>query len=241
MESELAAALVLGLLLGAKHSLDPDHVVAVSTIVTQYRNPLRACWVGTSWGLGHTTTLILVGLVIVGLRLQFPTNLALFFEFSVGVVLIILGINVLLKYRRRQVHVHAHTSPRSSHRHFHSHGETLNHSSIHHRLLPGKPFFRGKSYLVGTVHGLAGSAALMLLVLGTIQSPIASFTYIFLFGLGSMVAMGVLTICIAIPFAISAKVAPGLNQVVQLATGAVSVFFGAFVMYETGFLQGLFL
>ena len=79
----------------------------------------------------------------------------------------------------------------------------------------------------------------MLLVLSTIQSPIVSFTYIFLFGLGSMVAMGVLTVCIGVPFAISAKFAPGLNRIVHLATGAGSVVFGALVMYGTGFVQVL--
>ncbi|MBI2873375.1 MAG: urease accessory protein UreH [Chloroflexi bacterium] len=240
MEQTLIAALVLGLLLGMRHALDPDHVVAVSTIVSDTRNPLRAFWVGTSWGLGHTTTLLIMGLFIIGLRLAIPERLALFFEFSVGIVLVLLGIQVLLRYRSRRVHVHAHAHIEEPHRHFHSHGDSVAHVETHHRVSVGRPFVRGKSYLVGTVHGLAGSAALMLLVLTTIKTPLAGLLYIVLFGLGSVASMGVLTILIGLPFVLSAGRFPGMNSRIQLATGCLSILFGLVLMYQIGIVGGLF-
>ncbi|MCI0893391.1 MAG: urease accessory protein UreH, partial [Chloroflexi bacterium] len=100
MEEQLAelglfAALALGIILGIRHSLDPDHVVAVSTIVSEYRNPLRSFWVGISWGLGHTTTLLIIGVVIIALRLTIPDRMALLFEFFVGIMLVALGAQVI--------------------------------------------------------------------------------------------------------------------------------------------------
>ena len=240
MDAGLIAALTLGLLLGMKHALDPDHVVAVSTLVSQYRNPMRAFWVGTSWGLGHTTTLFLAGVVIVGLRLSMPERLALFFEFSVGIILVLLGLDVLRRYRQSRVHLHAHAHKAEPHRHFHGHVETPAHTPAHHRLLPGKPFLRGKSYWVGAVHGLAGSAALMLVVLTTLDSPLAGLTYILLFGIGSVVSMGVLTIFIGLPFVFSAGRSPALSRAVQVVAGTGSVLFGFMLMYQIGFVEGLF-
>jgi len=113
MEEQLAelgllAALVLGLILGSKHSLDPDHVVAVSTIVSEYKNPLRSFWVGVSWGLGHTTTLLIIGIAIIALRLTIPERMALLFEFGVGVMLVGLGAQVIYSFRKKKVHQHAH-------------------------------------------------------------------------------------------------------------------------------------
>ena len=113
MEEQLAelglfAALALGMLLGLRHALDPDHVVAVSTIVSEYRNPLRSFWVGISWGLGHTTTLFLAGIVIIALRLTIPDRLALFLEFAVGIMLVALGAQVVYNYWKRKIHQHQH-------------------------------------------------------------------------------------------------------------------------------------
>ena len=163
MEEQLAelgllAALVLGLILGSKHSLDPDHVVAVSTIVSEYKNPLRSFWVGISWGLGHTTTLLIIGIVIIALRLTIPERMALLFEFAVGVMLVALGAQVIYSFRKKKVHQHAHGhEEEDAHQHFHSHSTSPEHTPAHHQTHGiGKPFLRKKSYLVGTVHGVAG-------------------------------------------------------------------------------------
>jgi len=246
MEEQLAelgllAALVLGILLGSKHSLDPDHVVAVSTIVSEYKNPLRSFWVGISWGLGHTTTLLIIGIVIIALRLTIPERMALLFEFAVGVMLVGLGIQVIYSFRKKKVHQHAHGHEEEAHHHFHSHSKSPEHVPEHHDTHGiGKPFLRRKSYLIGLVHGLAGSAALTLLVLASIESPIAALAYIALFGVGSVLSMGIMTVIISLPFAISADRLPNLNRTIQFAVGSLSILFGGFLMYQIGFVDGLF-
>ena len=240
-ELGLIAALVLGVVLGLKHSLDPDHVVAVSTIVSEYRNPLRSFWVGVSWGLGHTTSLLIIGIVIIGLRLTIPDRLALLLEFFVGIMLVGLGLQVIYSYRKKRVHQHAHSHPVVAHQHFHSHADNPGHAPEHHEGWGvGKPFLRKKSYIIGMVHGVAGSAALTLLVLASIESTLAGLVYILLFGLGSVLSMGVITIFMSFPFVFSANRLPRLNQVIQIGVGAFSILFGGFLMYEIGFDEGLF-
>ncbi|MBI4301106.1 MAG: urease accessory protein UreH [Chloroflexi bacterium] len=254
-ESAAGAALLLGLLLGVRHAFDADHLVAVSTIVSEYRSPFRAIWVGVSWGLGHTTTLLLAGIAILVVRISMPERLSLLFEFFVGVMLIVLGLQIFWNLRR-QLHLHPHEHYGGSHHHFHSHGEIEEHT--HHSRLttgnfayflmagiapgehtaiellnPGKPFFRLKSYIVGTIHGLAGSAALMLVVLTGLKSAWVGLTYILLFGLGSVASMGIITIFISLPFTVSARL-PKINNVVQMAAGISSIGFGLLLMYETG-------
>ena len=246
MEEQLAelgllAALVLGILLGSKHSLDPDHVVAVSTIVSEYKNPLRSFWVGISWGLGHTTTLLIIGIAIIALRLTIPERMALLFEFSVGVMLVCLGIQVIYSFRKKKVHQHAHGHEEEAHHHFHSHSKSPEHVPEHHNTHGiGKPFLRRKSYVIGLVHGLAGSAALTLLVLASIESPIAGLVYILLFGLGSVLSMGIMTVIIGLPFVMSAGRLPNFNRTIQFAVGSLSILFGGFLMYQIAFVDGLF-
>ncbi len=248
MEEQLAelgifAALALGIVLGLKHSLDPDHVVAVSTIVSEYRNPLRSFWVGVSWGLGHTTTLLLIGIVIIALRLTIPDRLALLLEFFVGIMLVGLGVQVVYSFTKKKVHQHAHGHQEESHQHYHSHEPERNAvSGVAHHLArgAGKPFLRKKSYLVGTVHGVAGSAALTLLILASIDSAFAGIVYILVFGLGSVLSMGIMTILIGLPFVASANRMPNLNRVIQIGVGTISIIFGGLLMYQIGFVEGLF-
>lgn len=255
--------LILGLMLGIRHAFDADHLVAVTTIVSEYRNPLRAVWIGVSWGLGHTTTLFLAGGILLLLNVHIPQRLALFFEFLVGIMLILLGIQTLLSFRRQKVHIHAHRHSDDEpelHQHFHIHEETPGHTHAHSRweslrkilvagMVPGEhgvdrnrgalaPFFRLKSYVVGTVHGLAGSAALMLLVLANVESARIGFTYLLVFGLGTIVSMGVISIFISLPFSISGRM-PRLNRVVQTAAGTFSIVFGMVLMYQIGIVEGL--
>ena len=240
-ELGLMAALGLGAILGLKHSLDPDHLVAVSTIVSEYKNPFRSFWIGISWGLGHTTTLLMIGVVIIALRLTVPDRVALLLEFFVGIMLVGLGMQVIYQFRKKRVHQHRHGQEPDAHQHFHSHAQEPSHPAKHHRIPDvGKPFLRKKSYLVGTVHGIAGSAALTLLILASIESPLAGMAYILLFGLGSVLSMGVVTILISFPFVVSANRLPNLNRGIQLTVGTTSILFGGFLMYEIGFVDGLF-
>ena len=124
------AVLLLGLLLGIRHAFDPDHLVAVTTIVSEYKNPLKGIWIGVSWGLGHTTTLFLAGGALLLLNLHIPENLAGFFELAVGLMLIILGVQTFLSFRRHKVHLHVHTHDEGEtavHEHFHTHEATPEH------------------------------------------------------------------------------------------------------------------
>jgi ABC-type nickel/cobalt efflux system permease component RcnA len=230
METPFAAILGLGLLLGMKHALDADHVVAVSTIVTENRRLWRSALIGAFWGLGHTLTLLLVGIAILGLALTIPERVALSFEFAVGVMLVLLGLLVIRRMVRERWHLHAHEHQGQTHLHWHSHRDTAGHEHGH---LPYK------SLLVGMVHGLAGSAALMLLVLATIKSVWEGILYILVFGAGSIGGMMLITTVIGLPFIWAARL-ERVHRVITAAAGLVSIGLGLVTMYAIGFEAGLF-
>lgn len=236
MEASLYAAFGLGLILGIKHALDADHLIAVSTIVSEHRSLKWASLIGAFWGLGHTATLFVVGLLVIGLRLTISPRLALGLEFSVAIMLVILGINILWRsFRVEKIHLHAHNHSPETHAHFHIHGEREEiHAHPHPFKSMRKPFF------VGMVHGLAGSAALMLLVLTTIPSPLAGLLYIVIFGFGSVGGMLVLSSLIGLPFILTAQRFTALNRWIRLAAGLASAAFGIFLGWDIGFNEGLF-
>ena len=236
MEASLYAAFGLGLILGIKHALDADHVIAVSTIVSEHQNLKWASLIGAFWGLGHTTTLFIVGLLVIGLRLTIPPRVALGLEFLVALMLLFLGASILWRsFRPEKLHLHAHVHSPETHVHFHLHGEKEeDHSHPHPFKSMRKPFF------VGMVHGLAGSAALMLLVLTTIPSALAGLGYILIFGVGSVGGMLVLSSLIGLPFIFTARRFTLLNRWIRVSAGAASVIFGLFLGWEIGFEQGLF-
>lgn len=221
-----------GFTLGLSHAIDPDHLVAVSTLVSSQPTLRRASLVGTLWGLGHTTTLFLVGLFVVGFKVAIPSHLAISMECVVGIVLVSLGVSVLGKHLRRPVHAHEHIHGQILHRHFHSHavGEGHDHAHSVRRLRT--------SFLVGTVHGLAGSAALMLLVLATIRMPILAMLYILLFGIGSLAGMLSIGTAIAVPFTI-AKRCRYVQTGLQILTGGASVAYGISILVRIGISEGL--
>lgn len=194
--------LILGFILGIKHAFEPDHVIAISTIVTDQKNPLKAALVGTFWGLGHTTTLFITGVLVLLLKLSIPEKVSLTFEFFVGVMLIILGARAI---QRGKVILHTHKHEK------------------HHT-----------SFLIGTVHGLAGSGALMLLVLTTIPSLSQGLYYILLFGLGSVVGMSAMSFLLGLPFLFSTAKFPQIEKYLRLVAGTLSIFFGLFWIYQIG-------
>jgi sulfite exporter TauE/SafE len=221
---QLTILLGLGFILGLKHALDADHVVAVSTIVSQTKNLKKSSLAGAIWGMGHTATLFLVGLVILVFKLAIPDKLALSFEFIVGIVLVALGVDVLRKVSKGKVHLHEHQHGDSVHTHLHSHKESPSHNYIH------------KSFVVGTIHGLAGSAALMLLVLTTVNSIFQGLLYILIFGIGSIVGMLIVSGIIALPFLLSSKF-DKINNIVKILAGTISIVLGFTIMYEIGLLM----
>ncbi|MGH7829369.1 MAG: sulfite exporter TauE/SafE family protein [Candidatus Binatia bacterium] len=235
METSLYAAFGLGLILGIKHALDADHLIAVSTLVSEHQSLKWASLIGAFWGLGHTFTLLVVGLAVILLRLTIPPRVALALEFLVAAMLIFLGFNILWRsFQAERLHLHIHEHNPKRHTHFHEHGEPQeDHAHTHPFSSMRKPFF------IGMVHGLAGSAALMLLVLSTIPSALAGLAYILIFGLGSVGGMLALSSVIGLPFILTARRFTVLNRWIRVVAGTASVGFGIILGWEIG-QQGLF-
>jgi sulfite exporter TauE/SafE len=236
MEASLYTAFALGLVLGIQHAMDVDHVIAVSTIVTEQKSLKWASLIGAFWGLGHTTTLFVVGLLVIGLRLTISTKLALGLELLVALMLVFLGASILWRsLLREQLHAHTHRHNPETHTHFHLHGTSPeDHRHAHPFRSMRKPFF------VGMIHGLAGSAALMLLVLTTIPSPWAGLAYIVIFGMGSVGGMLALSSMIAVPFVLTARRFTLLNRCIKVVAGTASIGFGLLLGLEIIFRKGLF-
>jgi len=236
MEASLFAAFGLGLLLGIQHALDPDHLIAVSTIVSEQRNFKWASLIGAFWGLGHTTTLFIVGMLVIGLRVTIPPRLGSGLELLVALMLVILGVNVLRKsFGAERVHLHTHSHNPETHTHFHVH-ENPKQDHGH-----GHPFkAMRRPFIVGMVHGLAGSAALMLLVLSTIESPLGGLLYIVIFGLGSVGGMLLLSGIIGLPFILTAQRFTLMNRWIRVIAGVASITFGLFLGWEISSALGFF-
>lgn len=230
-EVTILTALTLGFLLGVKHALDADHIVAVTTIVSQTRSFVRSLFVGLSWGIGHTLTLFLVGFVVLVFKLTIPSRLALSMEFLVGVILVLLGISVLKELLVTKAHSHEHQHGDKRHIHSHSHGQTQEHDHRHLR----------RPLLVGMVHGLAGSGALTVLVFSTLPSVVQGLFFILFFGVGSILGMLIFSGLIGLPFKFTAGFSFRLNLWFQGVAGLISVLFGVFLMWQIGFTGRLFI
>ena len=214
---ELLTSSGLGSLLGMRHALEPDHLAAVSTLVTRERGGAKAALLGACWGLGHTFSLLVVGVALVLLRAEMPANVSDLFEFFVAVMLVGLGARAMYLAARQGP-----AGPTRTHHHgqlVHQHPGTPAHVHIGHWTLARRPL------LVGAVHGLAGSGALTALVLTTLPSTTARLTYMALFGLGSTLGMAALSGLLGWPIArLGAHQA--VARGVSMAVGCVSVGLG---------------
>jgi len=224
MDIGILSILGAGFLIGMKHALDADHVVAVSTIVSESRKFKKAAAIGIRWGLGHTSTLFLAGLLVIIMGIKIPEKISLSLEFGVGLILVILGVSTIRGYFVKRVHAHSHEHNNNSHLHFHYHNESKQHLHEHQTKSARSPF------LIGMVHGMAGSGALMLLVLGTVSSPIAGLLYVLVFGIGSTMGMLIISTLISLPFIVTANYSQRLNRFIALAAGSVSVVAGLLLM-----------
>lgn len=232
--------LVVGLLFGLKHATEVDHVIAVSTIVSRHRNVLRSASVGAMWGVGHTASLLAVGAIVLSLRVAIPERVSTWLEFCVALMIIGLGAAALWRAlrKREDVHVHKHSHDGVSHTHVHFHEpETRDKSRQHNHTVSEVGF---KPMLIGTVHGLAGSGALTLLVLTQIESAWVGFLYLLIFGLGSIVGMILMSGLIGLPFALTARNVGAVHRHLQTTAAALSIAFGFWYAYDTGFASGLF-
>jgi sulfite exporter TauE/SafE len=226
--------LAFGFVLGLQHALDSDHLIAVSTIVTRERSVWSALAAGLSWGIGHTVTLLFVGLLVLALKLQIPAAVESSLECCVGVMLVALGLATLYDGWRKKVHIHGHVHGGEIHTHFHTHAATPTHRHLHPLRLGVRPF------LVGMVHGLAGSAALMLLVLASLPSVSLGMMYIGLFSCGAILGMGVVSLLLGLFVAWTARRLHRVQQGLRCTVGLVSTVFGAWIVIEIGVTGGLF-
>jgi len=225
LSSQMLAVLGLGLFLGLKHATDADHVVAVTTFVSQESSLLRSCWIGAFWGLGHTLSLSIAGLIVIGLKVTIPEWLSERLELGVAVMLVVLGANALRRTVKPAPSPGSGT--RSGDHHVHLFGPAHSHSGWSHAGL--------RPLLTGMVHGAAGSAALMLLVLSTIRSPLEAFLYIVIFGAGSILGMLTISFLLALPLHWArgkVSVAGWGYKPIQVAAGLFSCVFGLYLGAE---------
>jgi high-affinity nickel-transport protein len=211
------SVLVLGFLLGMRHATDPDHVVAVTTIVARQRRLWASAIVGAWWGLGHTVTIFLVGGAIIALHLVVPARIGLAMECAVALMLIALGVATLKSALARPGHPAA-AAP-----------------------LPGVDQIGPlRPLLVGIVHGLAGSAAAALLILATISDARWAAAYLAVFGLGTVAGMMALTTLLGLPFLYTATRFAHVHVLLARITGLASVALGLLLAYRFVVTGGLF-
>ena len=226
------SVLTLGLLLGLQHALEADHLAAVASLSTQGTRLRDAARQGAAWGTGHAFTLLLFGGSVLLIGGSVGPQAALLLEMAVGLMLILLGGDVLLRMWRKRVHFHSHRHGVRTHFHAHSHATGLDHAAdphrhSHQRALPWRPL------LVGMVHGMAGSAALMVFVLGSVQSLWLGLGYIVLFGIGSVIGMVALALVISLPLRWSAKTLTWAHNGLTALLGMFTVTLGGMLLHQS--------
>lgn len=259
---------LVGFLLGMLHATDADHIVAVSTIVSRQGSVRGAARIGLMWGVGHTVTVFGVGAAIILFNLAIPPRLELALEFGVALMLMLLGFFTLRRVGREVrstitagladgLSEHAHTGPvGDGHGHLHRHGDYVHahkhgHGADGHghadtplawldRHMGQLSAYRAlRPLAIGIVHGLAGSAAVALLVLTQIREPRWAVAYLLLFGVGTTVGMMLMTSAIAVPF-VGSRQRPLLNLGLQVVAGAASLGLGCWMAWKLGVSDGLF-
>ncbi len=226
----------LGFVLGVRHAADADHVVAVSTIVSRHRSMRGAAVIGALWGVGHTLTVLLVGGAIIFFQWVIPPRVGLSMELSVGAMLIVLGaVNIAAVVRRIRADAHPPRDPVAEAPHVHAPVRWLD----RHLGMTGA-YSYVRPMVVGIVHGMAGSAAVALLVMTTIGRSSWSVLYLLVFGVGTVVGMMVITAAIGLPFARAGEVRPQFGHGLRMAAGVLSLGFGLLIAYQTGWVDGLF-
>lgn len=236
------ALLGLGLVFGLKHATEVDHVVAVTTLVSEHRSLWRSVIVGGLWGAGHTASIVVVGVLVLVFRVTIPLPVTKWLEFGVALMIVSLGVLAMTRVLRRRsdVHLHRHTHDGQSHVHihFHEHGTEHSSQSAPHSISPVHSHAISqvglKPLLVGAMHGLAGSAALTLLVLTQIQPVWLALLYLALFGIGSTVGMMLMSGLIGLPFTFSDRRLNRVNYGLQTVASSLSIVFGLWYAFQIG-------
>ncbi len=225
----LLSLLVFGFLLGLRHALDADHVAAMASLATRSPGMRATMRVAGAWGVGHASILVIFGTVLVLLGATVPESLARWLEAAVGAMLILLGIGVLGRLRGKHIHAHAHDHDggvRHAHLHIHEHGRA-GHAHGHARALAAR------ALLVGCVHGLAGTAGLVLLAVPTVESGTAAIAYLVVFGAGTVLGMMLFSLLISVPLAMSVRRLRWLAGVLEASVGIANVALGCWILTRT--------
>jgi len=213
-------------MLGLRHALDSDHVAAVSTVLAERPSLKTSGLIGFSWGVGHTVILLAVGLIVLWFRVPVPDSLAQAAEGMVGIMLVVLGGMLGMKLWKERWHVHQHDHDGTRHVHLHSHAIVVNHGHSHWWRESVRPL------CIGMAHGLAGSAALLLIVVSSARSVADGLIYIGLFGCGSIVGMMLIGLVLSLPIVWSVRFGRPVFLVVQGLASLGSVGLGLSIIYR---------
>ncbi len=231
---EYLAVLPLGLIIGMTHALEADHLAAVSAMHNRKDNRFALVKRGAFWGLGHTASLFVVCLAVFSLGLTISARLEAALEFLVGLMIILLGALMLRRLRRERIHIHAHEHDGDRHVHMHSHAEeTRRHSESQHRHRQVLKKEDGKVLAVGMVHGLAGSAGLLLLMVASADTLLQAIAYLVVFGVGSMIGMAALSAIVSLPLGMVQRLGGWAPAAVSVAIGVTAICVGGLLAIES--------
>lgn len=232
-EPHTLTILSLGFVLGLRHALDADHLAALSTVLAERPTVQASTAIGFFWGLGHTLMLLCVGTLLLALNLTIPESMANMFEFAVGVMLVALGLSLARRIYKEQWHLHTHEHEGRPHVHLHSHHVQRDHAHGH--------WYQGslRPLLIGMAHGLAGSAALMLVVLSTVTGIGQGIGYIVVFGVGSILGMVGVGAILSLPVVYSVTMGPRAYWMMQGLACLASISLGVLMMIRIGLGAGV--
>ena len=234
-----ALILTLGLAIGLQHAFEPDHISAVTTQISKRKyktqavkqllkeGAFKSSILGALWGAGHTTTLVIIGLLLFLFSINIPSNIFLGFEFIVGIMLVILALTTFSNkklFKMKHTHPHLHSNGTL---HIHPHNHDSEHKHTH------------KSYIIGCIHGLAGSGSLVVLMASTLGDVETVLSFILIFGIGSVIGMTIISSLIGLPFALTNKFGIASKALRYIAC-TVSLLIGANILYEIGITENLF-
>src|SRR5262249_25455029 len=223
-------------LLGVRHALEADHLSAVASLAARSRSLGGAARIAAVWGMGHWAVLVVLGSILVGLGATLPDRLAKVFELAAGGMLVLLGVRVLRRLRSKRFHLHEHRHcPELRHIHFHSHEADPDHHSARHRHRHATPLIP-KAFLVGSMHGLAGSAALIVIALPVMHSIARAIVFMAVFGLGSIFGMVLFSTAISLPLQLSARRLTWAARGLEGALGITNIALGCYVAARAGLL-----
>lgn len=230
----------LGFLIGMQHAMEADHFAAIASLATRGNSVMKTAQQGIAWGTGHAITLFLFGGLVLLMDTLVPERFTQGLELAVGIMLVLLGADVLRRLVRDRIHFHSHRHGETRHFHAHSHEPGRAHTDDPHQH-KHRAQFPYRALFVGIMHGMAGSAALIILALDSVSSVLQGLLYIALFGFGSILGMLILALVISLPFKYSPRALTWTHNGLKAIVGIITIGLGCMLIIELGFNQGLLL